>query len=468
MLGVDEPEILDRAVRILRTGDFNPHFFDYPSLYIYLQALVAIPRFLWGAVSGEWGTLAAAPTTAFYLWARAVTAAFGTATVYLVYRCARSWDEPTALVAAALMAVMPLHVRESHFALTDVPATFFVALTWQLTLAADRRPDWRRFALAGAAAGLATATKYTAIFALLMPLLACMAPRTRLTRLQALGIVSAACAAAFLLATPYVLLDLPSFLDGFARLAAAYAGPSPGEAPAITYAKHLQKAIGWPGAILLAAGFLLAIASIARGPDRLKWVLAVLPPALYYAFISRQHIVFARYVLPEVPFVVVLAAVAAVALLRACLRRLAPRAAVIVAGVTIAAAIVPGALTSWEFDREIGKVWTSELAYHWIMSHVPKGSRVVIESRNLLLPVGYDATNVPQLRAKGVDGYQADGVTYLVASSQCYGPYLARPASDPRAYTDYMTLFRSTEEIARFTPSSEHPGSELRILKVPR
>ena len=93
---------------------------------------------------------------------------------------------------------------------------------------------------------------------------------------------------------------------------------------------------------------------------------------------------------------------------------------------------------------------------------------MVIESRNLLLPVGYDATNVPQLRQQSLDAYRAAGVSYLVASSQCYGPYLASPAWDPAAYADYMRLFVGTEELARFTPSRQHPGSELRILKVPR
>ena len=40
-LGVDEPEVMERAVRMMKTGDFNPHFFDYPSLYMYVQAVVA-------------------------------------------------------------------------------------------------------------------------------------------------------------------------------------------------------------------------------------------------------------------------------------------------------------------------------------------------------------------------------------------------------------------------------------------
>ena len=36
-VGVDEPEIMERVVRMMKTADFNPHFFDWPSLTIYLQ-----------------------------------------------------------------------------------------------------------------------------------------------------------------------------------------------------------------------------------------------------------------------------------------------------------------------------------------------------------------------------------------------------------------------------------------------
>ena len=31
-LGVDEPEILERVFRMMKTGNFNPNFFDWPSL----------------------------------------------------------------------------------------------------------------------------------------------------------------------------------------------------------------------------------------------------------------------------------------------------------------------------------------------------------------------------------------------------------------------------------------------------
>ncbi|MDA1305977.1 MAG: phospholipid carrier-dependent glycosyltransferase, partial [Acidobacteria bacterium] len=120
-LGIDEPEIMERAVRMMNTGDLHPHFFDYPGLYIYLQFLVACVRFVVGSIGGLWSNLNQAPPAEFYLWARAVTAAFGTATILLVYLAGRRISPLTGLLAAALFAVQSLHVRESHFVLTDVP-----------------------------------------------------------------------------------------------------------------------------------------------------------------------------------------------------------------------------------------------------------------------------------------------------------------------------------------------------------
>jgi hypothetical protein len=81
---LDEPEIVERAFNMMRSGSLHPHFFDYPSLSIYLQLAVSIARFLAGAVSGEWSSLGQATGGSFYLWGRAVIAMLGVATVLLV------------------------------------------------------------------------------------------------------------------------------------------------------------------------------------------------------------------------------------------------------------------------------------------------------------------------------------------------------------------------------------------------
>ena len=361
-LGVDEPEIMSRVVQMMRTGDFNPHFFSDPGLYVYVQLGVAVLRFLVGATTGEWTALDQVDTTDFYLWGRAVTAILGTLTVLLVYRVGMRWGARHAALAAGLMAVMPLHVRESHYVLTDVPVTFFVTLTLLLTLGAHERERATSFAWAGAAAGLAAATKYPGALVIVVPLIAVwMTLGTKPSRLVASLAVLGGAAAAFLVAAPYTLLDLPGFLNGYAHLAGDHPPQLPAESAWVSYYKHLSRSMGWPAFLLLLGGLGLGAVRAVRGPGRVRWTVTIVFPLLYFYFLSGQALVFGRYLLPLLPFVCVLAAVgtvSGVSLLRRFDIPRAPRTAVIAA--LTAAALVPPAWQSLNFIRTIASPSTSE------------------------------------------------------------------------------------------------------------
>lgn len=469
---VDEPEVMLRAVRMMQTGDLNPHFFDYPGFYMYVQAAVAVLRFLVGAVRGEWASLAQAPPEAFYVWGRAVTAMLGTATVWIVYRTGLRWGARTALLAAAMFTVMPLHVRESHFVLTDVPATFFVMLTLLLSLRAHERATTWSFALAGAAAGLAAGSKYNGIVAAILPLAACvMTPATRPSRAATLPVIVASTVAAFLAVAPYSLLDLPTFLNQFARLSSEYRTPWRGEPVWLIYLKHLRIALEWPGSVIVAGGLVLGVFRAVAGPDRLKWALATVFPLVYFRFISSQNIIFGRYLLPLLPFLSLLGAAAIVHTLEVARRGNLPQRAVQALTVLLLlVSIAPAAYSAIAFNVIASKVWTTEQAYEWIVRTIPPGSKVALETRQVLLPLRYRASYFAQLRIRPFEDFVAEGTEYLVASSQCYFPYLdassGGPQRYPAEYADYMRIFRETEEIARFTPSAEHPGPELRVLKI--
>jgi 4-amino-4-deoxy-L-arabinose transferase-like glycosyltransferase len=469
-LGPDEPEVMERAVRMMKTGDLNPHFFDYPSLYMYVEAAVSVVRFMVGAMQGKWAALAHAPTDDFYLWARAMTALLGTATVWVVYRAGLRWGPQTALLAAVLIAVMPLHVRESHYVLTDVPTTFVVMVTFLLSLRAHERETMRAFALAGAAAGLAGALKYNGILSVAMPLIACaLTPRLRGSRLVAAMVIVAAMVAAFLAAAPYTFLDLPNFLNQFARLSSEYRSPSAISEPLwLVYLKHLRIALQWPGSLMVVAGFAVCVWKIARDQDRLRWVLALFFPLLYFRFISQQNILYARYLLPIVPFLSLLGAAAVVALVVG-MRRVGVQIRLrhVVTILLTVVAIAPPAYTAINYDADAAKTWTQGLAYEWIRRELPPGTSIRTEgSLAVKLPPMYKTSNAKELRMDGTSDYAGRGIQYLVASSQCYGRFNENPTAFPLEYTDYQRLFGQTEEVARFTPSPEHPGPELRILKV--
>jgi 4-amino-4-deoxy-L-arabinose transferase-like glycosyltransferase len=470
---VDEPEIVERAVNMMRSGSLHPHFFDYPGLYLYVQFAVACVRFMAGAMTGEWASLGAAPGGSFYLWGRAVTAACGVITVLLVYQIGARWGARHALVAAGLMAVLPLHVRYSHYVLTDTPLTFFVTLTLLLSLAAHERGTLRGFAWAGAAAGLSAATKYNGGIALVMPLLACwMTPGVRPGRLQAALAAVVACGAAFLLFAPYTVLALPEFLNNFARLAREYQVADLTEPAWVLYLKLLVRhAFGWPALLLAAGGVVLGIVRLVRGPGRVRWALVVTFPLVYFWMLIGYRIVYARYLLPLTPALCVLAATAVVSGVSLLRRYEIPRIArtSLIAALTTAA-LLPPIVLSVRSDRDLTRVGTVDLAYAWIVQNLPPDSSVVVETRAMRLPQQYRSRNVSMLRPKDYQQWRDEGVEYMVASSDAYGKYFDEKAGGPqrfpREYAEYMRIFVQSRELAKFSPSDDHPGPEVRILKV--
>lgn len=469
-VGVDEPEVVDRVVQMMKSGDFHPHFFDYPGLIFYLHLPIVVLRFIVGAMEARWDSLGDVGPTDFFLWARATTALLGTATVYLVHAAGLRWGARHALLGAGMLAVMPLHVRESHFALTDVPMTFFVALTWVLSLRAHEQARVSAFAMAGVAAGLAMSCKYNAGLVVVLPLVAIwMTVPTRPSRAVAALATLGGWLAAFLLTSPYALLDLPAFLNAFAYLAAHFKPRDPSaESGALIYFKHLRLAFQWPAVLLLFGGLGLALVRAVKGPGRVRWVLIALFPLLYFWTITDREQIFARYLLPLVPFACLLvgiAVVSGVGLLRRFDFSRAVRTAIIV-GLTVAA-VVPPAVSAVAFNRSRTAPSTQQAAWEWIEANIPRGTIVVLEKYDLRLPPQrYRVTHVKRLIDRSLDDHRAAGTRFLVASSQVYGPTLERPDEDPALTAAYRTLFRSVREAARFSPDGTRKGPELRILAI--
>lgn len=469
-VGVDEPDVMWRAVRMMKTGDFNPHFFDWPSLTIYLQCALACLTFLSGAMHGAWRTLGQVSEADFYVTGRALTAALGTATVVVTFVAARRWGIVVAFATAVLMAVMPHHVRESHYTLTDVPMTFFVTVTWWLALRALDTRNLRAFAWAGVAAGLAASAKYNGGIAMVMPAIAAVAAGGSLTTISQRLIVVAACGAgAFLVGTPYALLDLPKFLDDYARLAAIFAAPRTGEPGWSIYLKHLRGTLATPGMIAAAIGLAATAARIVVGPNRGRWMLTLACPLIYFIVMARSFQIYGRYTLPLLPFACLFAAIGVIVVASGLVRLLRPRrfwtAPIAAATLTLAVAVVPTS-RSIAFDQMIARTSTMDETYAWIVSHIPPGSKIAIESRVLLLPPTYPSEHFRSVLDHSYEGYVSEGFTYLVASTDGYQAAFAPAPPGRDAFARYRALFAQTTEDAVFVPTNGQPGPTLRIFKL--
>lgn len=202
-VGQDEPHIMDRVVRMMKTGDFNPHFFDWPSLTFYLNLVVTVGAFLLGSMRGAWSHLDQVSADQFYLAGRQFTALVGTATVALTFAAGRRWSIGVGVFAAAFMAVMPNHVRESHYVLTDIPTAFFTTLALVLALRAGERGTRASILLAAVAAGFAASCKYNGAMSVVFPLVAVLRMGGAWSFIAGrLGLVAAAALGGFLVGTP--------------------------------------------------------------------------------------------------------------------------------------------------------------------------------------------------------------------------------------------------------------------------
>jgi 4-amino-4-deoxy-L-arabinose transferase-like glycosyltransferase len=271
-----------------------------------------------------------------------------------VYQIGLRWGARHALLGAGLMAVTPMHVAASREIGGNAPLTLFAALTLLLSIRATERVQRRTLIAAGAAAGLAAASHYAGAIAIVMPLVAVWMTRSdessRSSRaLTAIG----AAIVAFVIATPLSVRDLPAFLDGFAAAAAPGDGTAGGHANLI---EQLLWAVQWPGLILAFSGVSLAVVRAITGPGHTRWTLLGSFPLVYFALLAWHGATSEAIVVPMLPAIAVLAAVAVISGVSQLRRFEIPRAArtALIAALTVAS-LLPPAVFSIELVRQAGR-----------------------------------------------------------------------------------------------------------------
>ena len=295
----DEQTLAYQAMKFGR-GDLNPHSFNYPSLFKYVVFVLfgadfALGRLL-GRFEGQEDFLRAffAADPEFRLLMRSFSVAAGTAGVLLL-----GWM-PGRVWSALVLAGCFLHVRDSHFGVTDIT---MVTLTTGAVLAASRlqaRGTLRAAAVAGLVAGLATSTKYNAAL-LIVPLVLAAATSPAASQLRIGAAAVAAMGLGFVAGSPYAVLDASTFLTDF-RYEAGHLAEGHHVDVGGGWFHHatvtLPLAFGWPGFVAGAVGMLTAF-----GANRRLALVVFSFPLVYFLLIGRGETAFFRYMLPVVPFV---------------------------------------------------------------------------------------------------------------------------------------------------------------------
>jgi hypothetical protein len=451
----------------------NPEYFINPPAYTYL--LHALFWVGWGGREALGDAFAADPGNVFAL-ARVASAVLGAAAVgFLVWAGRRLFDLRVGLVAGALLAVAFLPVHYSHLAVNDVPALAPLCLSLVGIAGVYRRGNLADYALAGAALGVACATKYTAGIVVL-----CLLAAARENRLRGLALAGGLAVAGFLVSNPYALLDLDAFRAGLAEQSQASSDGGGklglvGDSGHLYYIATLTWGLGWLPAIAAAAG---AVGLALR--DRRMALVLVPGPLVFLLFMGAQDRFFARWLLPVYPLLCLLAAWAAVETaqrLRA--GRVWP---VVLAGALLC---VQGLVFSIHNDVVLARDDTRALARAWMVENIAEGDRVVIEPiapdqwamdpgrPSAATGTGNRWNKWPTSRFRGevvkledfertlrtslLDRYARAGYCHVVTGSTQYGRALTEPEEVPQAIRYYDELRRRSDVVYRVSPLGSEP-----------
>ena len=531
-VNADESMVVPKAFAAAN-GHPNPQFFFYPSFFFYLAAaLYVLAAPIWWLLGN--GNLLSQTSFVvdpgpYFLLGRLLSVAMGTVSVYLLYRLGRdAFGRPAGLLAALALAVVPLHVAYSHMAVTDITAVAFALLALVLLHRAagaredapaasaaatssgrslgDARPGrpvrgTRRLLVLGAvAAGLATSTKYN-LGMLVLPATVAAAYTCRgeaAARVAAGGRalpvwlrllvlrVYLPMLAAFVVASPFVLLDAPHFIGDFLRqtemMDRGWLGfENAGNGFWYNVTPNLTGAIGVTALVLGVAGLGWALWS------RTRLDLIVAPYLiLYFVYIGTWTELADRYLLPIVPLLLLLAARLAVELVRRARPRARPVVTVAVAAVLGVALALPLA-DSIAFDRALSGTDTREVAREWIQDTIPAGSIIAVENYTAPLvpeedldhyrvaglePVAYRLVRL-RLPApetpdpdRDLERLRRDGIEYVLVSSRISDRVLAAPQVYPTAVEFYERLDAEAELVREFRPGADERGPVLKLYRV--
>ena len=225
----DEMKLVFQAARLINFQEWSLQTLDgigfYPPLFTYIlagaYALYALVLLFLGNIPDlpAFAELYKADPFQFHYIARLVSLFSGTITVALVYAVGkRLYTKRSGQIAAGFLAVVFLHVRNSHFGVVDILLTFWVLLAFWASVRILQEGRVKYYLLAGVFAGFAVSTKYNSGLIISVIVLAHFL-RTeggvrgllRNTIDKKIWIAGAATIVAFLLTCPFPIIDLRTF-----------------------------------------------------------------------------------------------------------------------------------------------------------------------------------------------------------------------------------------------------------------
>jgi 4-amino-4-deoxy-L-arabinose transferase-like glycosyltransferase len=329
-----------------------------------------------------------------YIIARTLTALFGIGTVYFTYIIGKQLVGTfVGLLAAFFLALLPLHVKYSHYAHLDVPAAFFMTLTLWAALQLLTRGGMRWYIITGLLIGASAATHQWAaaigivlVFAHVMRAVAYKDSRLFAHLPLWLGVASIALG--FFIASPHTILEYGENLDVYRTINKHGQGGDLGNTrPDILWPLY-NRSIDWgisftTSGLIWEFDFLLCVVAVLgfifalyHKDWRLVWLIGVAGIVLYVVISGYLRLYALKRFVALAPFAALLSAYGLYGLWQL-LARSWPRFATIVVFVIVATTSGRMLWANALFNSAYAGGSTYEEAVRWAEGNLPERSVVL-------------------------------------------------------------------------------------------
>ncbi len=408
-LHADEALMAAPAARMIKRGELNPRWFQYPSLPIYLTAASFLAgRAIDGDTQTEVGNVGrpyyARPTVV--LTARYTFLFFSLTVFVLIGFLAVRATKESALLALAPLCLLPSDrflIQSAAYLNVDIVGTLICTFAVLLAfLTRERSSLLYRAILPGLITGFAISSKYYLGLIGLPFAIILLDKRHRDQLARNARVIVFTTVIGFLMTTPYAVLDHETFLEDVLSQVAHYseghAGSDgePGLGQLIYYGGQLKREFG----IGLLGFALIGLVSLIKKDRKSAFLLLSFPVALL-AFLATQRVHFPRNIISVYALFPIFAAFGMTTAIRGLGGLALPvgrRVQTVFGGVLVV--LVLYLTVPWERARAsfTAPIDSRSRVVEWIEKHRAKGDRVYVaaELQMDLRPLeAYSATDLP-------------------------------------------------------------------------
>lgn len=431
----DEPKLINKGIEMLQSGDLNPHWFHYPSLPMYIQAVGAALGYLDRVGDSAFIPLAEIPTGLednlvhtvgdAHIWSRGrkITGLMGALAVGFTFLTGRRlFGTSVGLLAAVMLAFSPVSIVHGAYITVDVPTSMAVSLLMLASAWVYTRGDPRDYLLAAVALGLAIGFKYNAAVGAVTPLTAWLISERRQQRLG-LGLALVPLAmVVFVLTMPFALVEPQLALTDMAKEVNHYMQRGHGTAsiePGPAHLLAMFRSLGWDYLPI----WLLGLLGLPFAIKQLGWrpvaVVAAFPLA-YMAYMSGSTVFFKRNLVVLVPGFALLSAVGLHAIYQKLGQRFGGASEVMLGRVALGVVLVPAVFGVKQAlnTRENLQDSRSEMA-EWLHGEQAAGWVVAVPQELRIAESDLDGLEWVSVKFNdGPEGWAKAGATHVLGGTR--------------------------------------------------